>query len=165
MAIYTVPANANPQYANESGTFIDIDIVFIEPDLGEVRYTTAQFDSVDYSRELFQQALAGEFGPVAAYTPFPPEPDYVVFWDSLQGTGFYDSLMGQAATSLPSNAAMTQFFSVMGNAQNRTPDIFVVQNSIDLVFATCTFTEDEEAEFTLALEESNLILLYNVPPT
>lgn len=56
------PADANPQ---SSGPGL-IDITVTHPHLGKVRYTAASFDPTEPdSEELYQRALAGEFGPVA----------------------------------------------------------------------------------------------------
>jgi hypothetical protein len=62
---YEVPQNPNPQYSNEGGTLIDIDVFF--PHLNKtVRYTAGQTDcNCGHSEEIFKRAKSGEFGPIA----------------------------------------------------------------------------------------------------
>ena len=62
----------NPQY-NSVGT---VDLEINHPQFGWVPFTAAPDDTETYGRELYAQAVAGDFGPVAAYVapPAPPAP-------------------------------------------------------------------------------------------
>jgi len=64
---YSIPDNPKPQFATREGNMIDIDVQF--PDQPEpVRFTAAASDpGWEHSEEIYQRALAGEFGPVLAF--------------------------------------------------------------------------------------------------
>jgi hypothetical protein len=68
----TIQSATNPVYANAEGTNITLQVKFEE--FAEVMpFGATPYDSMPYGVELYNRALAGEFGPIAAYVP-PPEP-------------------------------------------------------------------------------------------
>jgi hypothetical protein len=68
----TIESAANPVYANAEGTNITLQVKFAEFD--EVMpFAATSYDSMPYGVELYNRALAGEFGAIAPYVA-PPEP-------------------------------------------------------------------------------------------
>lgn len=57
---------SSPRYANQSGTLIDVDVEF-DALLGVHGFTAKQNDIDAKSKLIYDQAIAGTFGPVAAY--------------------------------------------------------------------------------------------------
>jgi hypothetical protein len=68
----TIQSATNPVYANADGTMISLQVKFAEFDEA-MPFGAASYDVMPYGVELYSRALAGEFGPIAAYVP-PPEP-------------------------------------------------------------------------------------------
>lgn len=66
----TVEHASNPRF-NHDGT-IDLDIKFAHLD-EIVPFTASASDPVAHGREIFSNATAGQYGPIAAYAPPPPE--------------------------------------------------------------------------------------------
>lgn len=60
----------NLRWANPEGTLIDCDVEFAS--LGPVPFTASAADSAPHSVEIFNRAVAGDFGPIADYVPPPP---------------------------------------------------------------------------------------------
>jgi hypothetical protein len=159
---YTIPENPNPQYSNEEGTFIDIDVFF--PLLEQtVRYTSAEKDpGWEHSEEIFRRALDGEFGPIAPYVPLPPEPNYLDFWNVLVGSTIYTAIREQSFTSLPMNTLATEFIALIGDAKVGRPNESAIQSSINAILATGTFTEEHLNELQEALESGHLQDIYTL---
>jgi hypothetical protein len=68
----TIESATDPVYANAEGTCITLQVKFEE--FAEVMpFGATPFDPMPYGVELYNRALAGEFGPIAPYVP-PPEP-------------------------------------------------------------------------------------------
>ncbi|POA21519.1 hypothetical protein C1886_04395 [Pseudomonas sp. FW300-N1A1] len=57
----------NPQWANAEHTAINLLLVAVG--LGAMPFTATPDDSTDYGPEIFQRAVAGDFGEIAAYEP------------------------------------------------------------------------------------------------
>jgi len=63
---------SNPAYVNEQNTAINLDVqfdIFPEP----VPFTATPNDPEPYGVELYNDAQAGQYGPVAPYVP-PVQP-------------------------------------------------------------------------------------------
>lgn len=61
----------NPQY-NAAGT---IDLEINHPEFGWIPFTATPDDVEEHGRQIFAEALAGNFGPIAPYVaPVVPEP-------------------------------------------------------------------------------------------
>jgi hypothetical protein len=58
----------NPKY-NELGT---IDLEIESPLYGWIPFTASPDDVEQFGRDLYAQAIAGAFGPIAPYIPAPP---------------------------------------------------------------------------------------------
>jgi hypothetical protein len=63
----------NPVWADAEQTRIDLTIKW-EGIAEEFPFTASPTDTAEHGRAIFAAALAGEFGPVAAYVPPPPAP-------------------------------------------------------------------------------------------
>lgn len=61
-----VKSARNPQWADDENTGIDLLVTFTE--IGEVAFTAHPGDSEKHGRELFERAVAGEFGSVVAHS-------------------------------------------------------------------------------------------------
>jgi hypothetical protein len=68
----TIESATNPVYDNAEGTYITLQVKFAEFD-EVIPFGATSFDPMPYGVELYNRALAGEFGTIAAYVP-PPEP-------------------------------------------------------------------------------------------
>lgn len=67
----------NPKFKNPEQSQIDLWVKFdhLMDEYPEgVPFCADPTDCMAHGRELYQRALAGDFGPVAAYTPPPPLP-------------------------------------------------------------------------------------------
>lgn len=65
----------NPVWANAEHTMIDLIVKFKHINQ-ELAFTAVPDDSEAHGREIFADAVAGEYGPVAEYVPEPiPEPE------------------------------------------------------------------------------------------
>ena len=66
----------NPVWADAGQTLIDCIVTF--NDIGTVPFTACATDSAEHGQEIFAQCVAGDFGPISAYTepPPPPPPNY-----------------------------------------------------------------------------------------
>lgn len=62
----TVESATNPVYANAEGTCISLQVKFAEFDEA-MPFGATPFDPMSYGVELYNRALAGEFGEI---TPF-----------------------------------------------------------------------------------------------
>lgn len=69
MINYTYTTVSNPRYVNEERTLIDLDVNFDHLPEESVSFTADPNDIYPHSKELFDRAVAGDFGAVADYTP------------------------------------------------------------------------------------------------
>ena len=68
----TVEYAYDPIYANADGDAINLMVKFVEmPDV--LQFCATPYDPEPYGVELYYNAQAGDYGPVAPYVP-PPEP-------------------------------------------------------------------------------------------
>lgn len=96
----------NAKY-NEDGS---VDVEMEHPEYGWIPFTASPDDVEAHGREIYQAAIAGDFGPVAEYIP-PPEPTYEEklaaaresasltrreFFLGLDAMGIYDTVMSAA---------------------------------------------------------------------
>jgi hypothetical protein len=59
---------SNPVYANEENTTISLTCVFKElQHLGPIPFAASASDVEAHGRDIFERAVAGEFGPISAY--------------------------------------------------------------------------------------------------
>jgi hypothetical protein len=62
----TIESATNPVYANEDGTNITLQVKFAEfPEA--MPFGATSYDPMPYGVELYNRALAGEFGAIAPY--------------------------------------------------------------------------------------------------
>lgn len=67
----------SPAYASADGSVINLTVLF-EDFEGPVPFTASALDTQPHGAELFQRAVDGDFGPVAAYgAPAPVVPVFV----------------------------------------------------------------------------------------
>ncbi len=57
----------NPQWANAANTAINL--VLVTDELGAIPFTATPDDSTSYGPEIYELAVAGEFGDIAPYEP------------------------------------------------------------------------------------------------
>lgn len=63
----------DPVYSSDDGQYIGLKVKFYEF-AEEMPFAATPFDPMPYGVELYNRALAGEFGPIAPYVPStPPE--------------------------------------------------------------------------------------------
>lgn len=73
----------SPRWANAENTLIDIAVKWDEM-AGEIPFTASATDVEEYGRKLFEAAVAGEFGSIAAYVPTTAEPQLSRRFTSLE---------------------------------------------------------------------------------
>jgi len=65
----TVNAARNPKWADKEQTSIDLEVDFDELDEEYVEFNAHPNDIVSWGPDLYNRAIAGEFGDIAAYQP------------------------------------------------------------------------------------------------
>lgn len=60
----------NPRFTNADKSLIDVDI--LHPVFGWIPFTANPDDAEDYGRQIYAEAVAGDFGPITDYVPPPP---------------------------------------------------------------------------------------------
>lgn len=63
----------NPVWADYNQTAVNLEVDFDELDEEYVAFTASPTDSMDYGVDLYNRAIAGEFGDIADW-PVPPNP-------------------------------------------------------------------------------------------
>ena len=89
--------------------------------------------------------------------------DYHAFWEVLISSSLYGSIREQAMTSLPMNTLATEFIALIGDAKAGRANEAAIQQSMDAILATGTFTEEQLVELQGALEAGNLESIYTLP--
>ena len=64
MAYFQIARARNPQWVDENHNMINLEVDFAPLDEEWLPYTCSPTDVVEHSRELYQRALDGEFGPL-----------------------------------------------------------------------------------------------------
>jgi hypothetical protein len=100
--------------------------------------------------------------PEPAPPPPPPGPDYLAFWDALMVSSVYSSIRDQSLTSLPMNTFATEFIALIGDAKAGRPSEAAIQQSINAILGTGTFTEDDLIELTDVLAAGHLETIYSL---
>lgn len=63
----------NPVYTDNTGQVINLFVKFVEFN-DPVQFAATSYDSEDYGRQLYANAVAGQYGPIAPYVPPAPIP-------------------------------------------------------------------------------------------
>ena len=100
--------------------------------------------------------------PLPAPEPPPPGPDYLAFWDALMVSTVYASIREQSFVSLPMNTLATEFIALIGDAKAGRANEAAIQQSMDAILATGTFTEEQLVELGAALAAGNLDGIYTL---
>lgn len=67
---YIFKSAANPRYGSAANTFIDLDVTFTN---GETHpFTAMRRDTDPQGHQIYLDAVAGKFGPIAPYVAPPP---------------------------------------------------------------------------------------------
>ena len=70
----TIEYAKNPSYSDADGQTIDLIVKFYEM-ASEMPFGATPFDPMPYGVELYNNAKAGLYGPIAPFVPFvPPTP-------------------------------------------------------------------------------------------
>jgi hypothetical protein len=94
---------------------------------------------------------------------YAPLPDYLAFWDALMVSTVYASIREQSFVSLPMNTLATEFIALIGDAKAGRANEAAIQQSMDAILATGTFTEAQLVELQSALEAGHLEGIYTLP--
>lgn len=70
----TIQYAKDPVFVTADGNEIDLIVKFVEIS-DELPFTATPFDSEPYGVELFNNAIAGDYGNIAPYVPPPPPPE------------------------------------------------------------------------------------------
>jgi len=65
----TIKFATNPKYTTVDQSVIELSVQFVEFGDAVLPFGATQDDVEEHGRELYARALAGEFGPIAAYEP------------------------------------------------------------------------------------------------
>ena len=87
---------------------------------------------------------------------------YQKFWDMLLSTQAYAKIKSEASSSLIANTIVTEFICLLNDAKNNQATPIYIQNSLDQITSTITFTEDESAEIQNAFLKSGMFSIYNL---
>ena len=71
MTVRTINSARNPKWADASNTAIDLEVDFDELDEVYVWFTAQMNDPEEWGRTLFENAVNGDYGEVAAWVPPP----------------------------------------------------------------------------------------------
>ncbi len=129
---------------------------------GAVLFLPAESNGTSAWRE-YQEWLEEGNTPLPAPEPPPPGPDYLAFWDALMVSTVYASIREQSFVSLPMNTLATEFIALIGDAKAGRANEAAIQQSMDAILATGTFTEAQLVELQGALEAGNLESIYTLP--
>jgi hypothetical protein len=92
----------------------------------------------------------------------PPGPDYIAFWDALMTSTIYASLREQSFTSLPLNTLATELIALLGDAKAGRANEAAIQQSMEAILVTGTFTDTQLEELGAALVGGNLDDIYSL---
>lgn len=73
----TIEYAKDPKAVNAENTLIDLTVKFVEI-VDEFPFTATPFDVEPYGVELYNNAIAGQYGEVAPYVPPTPPPEPVL---------------------------------------------------------------------------------------
>ena len=93
----------------------------------------------------------------------PPSPSYLAFWDALTAGTVYAAIREQSFVSLPMNTLATEFIALMGDAKAGRPNEAAIQQSMESILTTGTFTEAHLIELQAALDTGNIGGIYVLP--
>jgi hypothetical protein len=112
---------------------------------------------------LTDAELAQALNPGIPAVDPPPSPNYLAFWDALMVSTVYASIREQSFVSLPMNTLATEFIALIGDAKAGRANEAAIQQSMDAILATGTFTEAHLTELQGALEAGHLDGIYTLP--
>lgn len=110
----------------------------------------------------YQDWLAKGNTPLPAPAPPAPGPDYLAFWDALMVSTVYASIREQSFVSLPMNTLATEFIALLGDAKAGRANEAAIQQSMNAILATGTFTEVQLAELQTSLVAGHLDSIYTL---
>lgn len=105
------------------------------------------------------QEINNAGSPIA---PVAPLPDYRSFWLALIGTDLYAAIKDQASSSLVMNTLATELITLLSDAKSGLVLEAAIQQSMDSILATGTFTEYQLSELQLALIVGHLDQTYTI---
>jgi hypothetical protein len=95
--------------------------------------------------------------------PTPPRPiDYKLFWDNLLSSTIYVSLKEASSSNLSLNTICTEFLILLADAKFGEPNETAIQNSINQIFTTSVFTEEELIEVQSLFKVTGLDQVYTL---
>ena len=104
-----------------------------------------------------------EDGNTPEPAPAPPPPtSYTAFWDALITSSVYESIRTQSMASLAMNTLATEFIALITDAKIGRPNQVAIQNSINAILGTGTFTQEDLEEFKTLLVAGNLNEIYSL---
>ena len=110
----------------------------------------------------YQDWLAEGNTPLPAPASPAPSPDYLAFWDALMVSTVYASIREQSFVSLPMNTLATEFIALLGDAKAGRANEAAIQQSMNAILATGTFTEVQLAELQTSLVAGHLDSIYTL---
>ena len=100
--------------------------------------------------------------PLPAPAPPAPGPDYIAFWDALTASTIYAAIREQSFISLPMNTLATELIALLGDAKAGRANEAAIQQSMNAILATGTFTEVQLAELQTSLVAGHLDSIYTL---
>jgi len=118
---YTIRDARNPRWANPEHNAIDLEVDFTDLPEEYLPYTATPTDVVEHSRELYNRALAGEFGTIAEY-------EGPMKWTPIDKTTIQVSTEG-----------LVQLLLEKGILTDEEVDTILVEETVTVGFARTTF--------------------------
>lgn len=88
---------------------------------------------------------------------------YPAFWDALIISTIYAAIREQSFVSLPMNTLATEFIALIGDAKAGRANEAAIQQSMNAILETGSFTEAHLNELSEALVAGNLSKIYSLP--
>jgi hypothetical protein len=76
----------NPKWGNSEHTMIDCEVNFNHLPEDFVPFMANPLDHMEYSKTIFDECVAGQYGEIAEYTPPTPDPAPLAYQPATQGT-------------------------------------------------------------------------------
>lgn len=153
MITRTINSVRNPQWANRDKTLVNLEVDFDELDEEYVQFTADPNDTMAYGVDLYNRAIAGEFGEIADWTP----PDNFTAEQSMEAlraqrtfllaeTDYIEMPTKWATLTAEQQTAWATYRNALRDLPETYPDVRLEYNSdySDLIWVNVTWPTKPE---------------------